>query len=383
MPTPTYQLLVARTRTGAVVDAIEGGTWSADDSLVWSDAGKLSITVPLPGRDRAGQITRSTLRGIANDMSGLSIAVIRDATCLWAGPAVTLGWNRDASSVQLGCSGLGWIFDRRMLVAPGYLADPTNPAADITVSLLPRDLVLELLARATSGLTRRQLPLTIPTQSGVVGDPITYTGGDLRTAHEAIKDTSEADGGPDIALTAELSADQSAISWTARVGAPRLGGLSTATWDYPMIAISGDIDDSETCEYGYVPGDSTASSSTTGDESRYIGVGVRDRGEPYPLLERVDRTSVSEKRPDRLTALAASYVGEYSQASEEIALAVPSDDGPLYRAQYELGDSFTGTITGHPWLDDLVATRRLISVGITTEQTTLTTTGPRLTGSAP
>lgn len=374
MTPPRYRVLVAFTRTGAVFDELDGAEWDFSEPLAWGDIGSATIGLPLPGRDRTGRLVRASLRAVGQAMSACSIAIVENDQVLFAGPVTTLGW--DASGVSIGASSLNWIFDRRMVMNPSYLNDPADPAADIALELQPRDAALELLELGMTG-TRRGLPLTLPAQGGMAGDPILYKATDMRTVFETVKEATEVDGGPDILLLPALSADSSTISWTANLGAPDLGTANRdAVWDYPLVAINGDMDDSETVDHGYVLGDSFGEGE---DERRYIGTTSIDRGEPWPALERADRTSTSEARPDRLAALAASYGQEYKLAVEEVGLSGPSDAGPRYRRDWNLGDVATFVITGHPWLDDQEVTRRIVEVSMGPDETVLTTTGGRLT----
>lgn len=379
MAASDYQILVAHTRTGEVVDALDGVRWSFQEHLAWAEHGSLDVTVPLPGRDRAGQIVRGSLRSLAASMSALSLAVVRDRVALFAGPVTTLGW--DDAQVSVGCASLSWLLDRRIVLTNGYWGDPMNPAANLFYDLVPRDLVLELLMHAVTG-TGRNLPLTVSTQSDANGNQVTYRGSDLRTAHETIKAIVEADGGPDIVLQPQVSNDLSVVSWTASVGDPQLGEVNpAAVWDFPLVAVSGDLDDSETVSTAYVIGDTVEGG---GDEqrTRAVGVSVRDRGDPWPVIERADRTSVSETDPIRLDALAESYGAGYLEAVEEVTLVAPTDAGPRYRDNYNLGDTALFVVTGHPWLDDGDALRRIVSVAVSADETTVTTSGPRLSPEA-
>ncbi|MFC5992956.1 hypothetical protein ACFQE5_01875 [Pseudonocardia hispaniensis] len=379
MTLPDFQVLVARTRTGEIVDSIDQPGWSFDEPLAWGEAGRCDVTVDLPGRDRAGQILRSTLRGIAAGMSSVSLAIVRDRTVLWAGPVVTLGW--DATGVNIGCATLDWVYERRTVVADGYWHDPADEAANLVRELLPRDLVLELLARATAG-PGRNLPVSLPAQSGAEGATVTYLGADLRTTRETVAELVDADGGPDVLLRPQLSPDMATLSWDVAVGDPHLGGPNDdAVWDFPLVAVSGDLDDSETATVAYAAGD--APDVDGGEKRRLVGVYAVDRGDPWLVLERADRTNVSNAYPDQLAALAKSYQQQYAQAVEEITLAAPTDAGPAYRTTWNLGDTGGFTVTGHPWLDDVDTRRRIIAVSMTPAELKLTTIGARLTPGSP
>ena len=375
MAPPLFQVLVARTRTGEIIDALPDPTWSMDDALAWADTGGLYLLLPLPGIDRAGLVRRGSLRSTATAMSSASLVLARDGVALFAGPVITLGW--DAAGVSLAAAGPGWLFERRMAINPSGLATPAT--ADVLLELTPADRALELLTLATTG-PGRGLPITIPAQSGDQGDQVLYAGADLRTVHEAIRDVVEADGGPDLIIQPTLSADLSTLGWVVAVGQPDLGGLNRdAVWDFPLVAIAGDLDDSETVDRAYVPGDSTGGDSTGGEEeTRPIGTHGADRGDA-PALERADRTSGSETRPPQLDALARSYSDQYRYAVEEITVTAPTDTGPQYRTQYNLGDVGRFSVTGHPWLDDTEVQRRIVAVSLTSRSTELVTVGDRVT----
>jgi hypothetical protein len=371
---PTYQVLVAVTATGAVVDALDVADWSCTAHLAWAEADTADVTVPLPGRDRAGQLVRTSLRSIGLGMSTYSLVIVRERTALWAGPVVSLGW--DTTGVKIGAAGPSWIFDRRIICAAGYETNPGNPAADLALALSPRDRVISLLTRAATG-TGRTLPLTLPTMSGFTADePIVYHGLDLRTAFEAVKDTVEGDAGPDVRLDAALTNDLATLSWGVSVGDPALGEANPrAVWDYPAVLVSGDRDESETATTAYTVGNTPRGYAGDEDPQRILSVASYAPASPGLVLERADRTSVSETNPTLLDASARSYLATYRTAAERLSLVAATADTPPYRSAWQLGDTATINVTGHPWLDDEVLTRRLVGLTLTPAAATLIVQG--------
>lgn len=367
-----YRVLLARTMTGEVLDEFgPSAGWTFTENLAFGELGKADVTVPLPGRDRAGQHRRTTLRACADGRSRLSVCIVADRVALWAGPVTGVDWNTEDATVR--ASTLQWILERRMLMDPAYLADPMNPAADVTYTLSRRDLALAVLALATSG-PRRALPLTLPAGDGDAGLPVTYRGVDLRTALEELETITTEEGGPDLVLQPTVDLTLSTIGWAAALGSPRLGGINPdATWDVALTAPSGEIDDSETVDTGYILGDELESS---GDErSRAVGVAQLERADDVPALERADRTQSSETDPVRLAAQAASWANEYRDAAEEITLAAASpEQAPAYRRAWNLGDVGAFPVVDHPWLDDTTLIRRIVSATMSPTSLDIATT---------
>lgn len=371
---PTYQVLVAVTATGAVVDALDVADWSFTAHLAWAEADACDVTVPLPGRDRAGQLVRTSLRSIGLGMSTYSLVIVRERTALWAGPVVSMGW--DSTGVKIGCAEIGWVLDRRIICTAGFETNPANPGADVTLSLAARDRAISLITQATTG-TGRTLPLTLPSLSGLASDqPVVYRGLDLRTGAEAVKEIVEADGGPDIRFDAGLTNDLATLSWGVAVGDPALGEANPdAVWNYPAVLIGGDRDDSETVTTAYTVGDTPR--GYAGDENpvRIISVASYAPTAPGLVLERADRTTVSETNPTLLDASVRSYLSVYRNAAERLTLGTTTVDGPRYRESWQLGDTGEIAVTGHPWLDDSTLVRRIVGVTMNSAATTLIVEG--------
>lgn len=386
-PAPQYQVLVAYTITGQVVDALDQPGWSYEDHLAWADNGKATVTMPLPGRDRASAPVRDTLRSIASGGVGLSLAIVETleglgSRCLFAGPIVSPpSW--DAESVSIGVGSIGKaILDRRRVVNPDYLTRPNNPLADVTMRLQPEDRVRALVALCISG-TGRALPINIGPQTGLEGPAVTYRGSELKSCYESVKAIVEADGGPDVMLVPQVTSDLTGVYWDLAVGTPLGGPNPDAVWDYPVVAVSGDSDDSQTGDTAYIVGDATSSSGSggaagAGSQARLIGIGRNDRAAIRPALEIVDRTSASETRQEQLDDLATSYAQQYQRPVESLELQTLSDVAPFYRRAWGLGDAGRFVFTGHPWLDDREISARIIGVKHDAATLTFSTAGVRI-----
>lgn len=360
---PLYEMFVAWTRTGQIVDQIEPSAWSYSESVVWPDLGRMQVTVPLLGRRGLVNLAnRTSLRSVANAMSSQSLVLARNGRAVFAGPVYTVGWDKD--SVTIGCASLGKLFDSRVLLASGWWGQPTATAADLHFELTPRDLAIQLLTEGSTGY-RRDLPITIPGQTGGEGTAANYLGKDLGTVYDRLREVVERDDGPEVYLAPELYSDKTMLRWNALVGTPRIGTAATwlpgdmlPTWDYQtnVLELSGDLDASEKVRVGYVPGSSTV-------DTRLIGVATYDSGDPMDVaLERADRTSVSEARQEQLDALARSYIDVHRYPTEAITLSVLGDHSPVIGDEWQYGDVVSLRVDGHPWLEDGDYLRRIIGV---------------------
>jgi hypothetical protein len=355
-PTPLDEVLVAVTRTGEVVGQLPWETWSYSEALAWSDPGKATVTVPL--RDRRGSPiatgTRELLWSIRRFPWTYSVVIVRDQRALWAGPGLTVG--RSGGTVTVGCVSITKLFDRRWVIQDPYYGDPTNALGNIHLELSTRDLVIELITRGSTGF-RRDLPLDLPDQLGDGGIAVDYVAADLGTVTERVKEAVDRDDGPDVLITPQLDLDQRYLRWTVDVGNPRLGSTtSAATFDGAITDITDDVDGTEMVSTAAVVGDAS------GDDARLIGISVVDRGDPHPALEGADQTSVSERRPEALAALARSYGEAYAQAPETLTFTVDADSRPRWQEDYSYGDVATYTVNGDDWLPDGDYVRRIISV---------------------
>jgi hypothetical protein len=278
--------------------------------------------------------------------------------------------------VRIGAAGPSWIFDRRIICAAGYEANPGAPAADYAVALSQRDRAIALLTRGSTG-TGRTLPLTLPALSGFTADePIVYKGLDLRTAYEAVKETVEGEAGPDVRFDPGLTNDLATLSWGVAVGEPTLGEANPrAVWDYPAVLVSGDRDESETVTTAYAVGDTPRGYAGDENPQRILSVATYAPAAPGLVLERADRTTVSETNPTLLDASVRSHLATYRTAAERLTLATTTADGARYRDAWTLGDTGQINVVGHPWLDDGVLTRRLVGVTQNAAATTLIVQG--------
>lgn len=367
MAAPDYEVLVALTRTGELVDSLPVTAWTWSDGVAWADPGQMTVTVPLTGPDAAGRATVETLRSVRRAPWSLTLVLMRDQRAVWAGPAVTLGWS--GTEVAVGCSSISRLLDRRMVIADGWYTQPWRVEGNVTLELTTRDLVIELIRRGTTG-PGRDIPLDLPVGSGARGERVEYLAADLKTVSEALKQATERDDGPDVVIRPIVSLRDSLLRWTIDVGNPRIGTTeSAATFDLSgaIRTLTGDVDGSEAVSTGYVLGD------TAGTDNRLIGVAAVDRGHPYVALERADRTSVSEKRQVQLDALARSYVDAYQDGAETWALTVHADHPPIFELEWRLGDVISVHVERHPWLEDGTCDRRVVSVDATPDELTLHT----------
>ena len=363
------EVLIAYTRSGRIVDSVPFTNWSWSDSVDWEDTGKMSVTVPLTGKNAAARNTVETLRSIKRAPWTLSLVLMQDGRAMYAGPAISAPWN--ATEITVGCTSISALFDRRMVISPDYLDRPWRVEADVKLALGSRDLVLELLARGMTG-RRRDLPLMLPPQRGTTGEEVVYLGYDLKTVYEAVKDATERDDGPDVVIRPVVSLRDRQLRWVADVGDPRLGSSTpAATVDSVSAAqsLSGDIDGSEAVDTGYVLGDGSGS-------DRLIGVAIVDRGDPHPALERADRTSVSETRQEQLDSKARAYVDQYQDGTESWAVDLHGDAQPRFGTEWGLGDVLRLRIDNHPWQPDGNFLRRAVGVDAKPDTLTLHSTDP-------
>jgi hypothetical protein len=254
---PDYKVLVFVTRTGTIVDELPVTDWSPDDSIGWADSGGMTIAIPLTGRAgvNAGQI--ETVRSIDRAGWTYTCCLVRDQRAIWAGPAISVDFDPDKVSID--CVDISQIFERRMVIADGYFGNPMTSDANVALTLVTRDLVIELVTRGMTGF-RRDLPIDVPAQSGAEGPGVEYLAADLKTVHEAVKDVVDREDGPDVYLRPYLSLAQDQLRWSMEVGTPLLGSsTSVAVFDFPgsITNLSGTTDASECVSTAYVVGDST------------------------------------------------------------------------------------------------------------------------------
>lgn len=376
----TYSLAVFWIRTGEVIGYLpEGCAWDAEENLVWSALGAMSVTCPLPGFNLAGEALRGLLRTITREGSSVGVCLIREADrrALWAGPVMGVDVN---DSFKITAATVGKLLDSRILIANPRWGAPNDSAGDLSFPLLPRDLVLELFAQGSTGY-RRDLPLVIPGQSGRTGEVTAYKAEELVTVYEAVKKVTERDDGPEVVVTpiiVDETDERSRVRFVIEVGSPLLGSaadyrrdMPVPTWDWQagLVDLAYSFDYSEMVSTGYVPGDSIAAGA---DRRRIIGVHVIDRGGDYlPALERADRQNTSSTNVTELNAQAREYVGVHAWPTHDWTVTVALDRWPLLGSQWRLGDVVRMRLDRHPTIPDGEYLRRVVGYKINNGARTL------------
>jgi hypothetical protein len=335
-------------------------TWSDDVSI--SRGSTLEATIPLDGLS-PDQV--QDVRGVAEGYWRTTLVLSYDDQAVVAGPLVTYKVADDRSSVTLGCGPPGLLLAARMVIAPGFELDPTNPLASLTygATSLP-EIARQMIADGLAG-AQAALPFALPA-AGVGGSAVqTYAATDLGNVLERLGQLSTMDGGPDVHLQPVLGADQTDYTIAVRIGEPRLGQVG-ADWVWTsggnLLTLPIDGDASQMGSRVYVPGRAEYSET---DEPAITPVGVaEDLTYPslgWPLLERADREhGTSEVSETLLYDQARAWLTAYGRPVEVWRATVRADLEP-YPGTWRVGDDARIRVVGDPWLGDTERTRRILT----------------------
>lgn len=355
-----HEILVADTRTGAILDTVPFADFSLTATVDWGRHDTMTVRVPLTGADaRRQQVT-----GIANEPWKRTFVLLADGVAVWAGPLMSTTF--DHTSVSFACGGLTQIFAARMIF------QKVTDSRSITTG--PSDAIVYLLYFATDDGGAYSLPFDYV---GTTGDtPLTtrtWEGRDLPTIYESVKKVVEEDGAPDTRIDVTLNANRTQLTWVARYGTPYLGRVAPiVAWDFPATIqeLTGDLDGSGLLTRGYVLGDGQSADRLILDASNSL----TDQG--YPVLERADRSALSTRDLTTLKSLANSYSAANATQAQTWAVTVHPDYPGLN--QWTLGDNAKFRTSGHWFLPDGEWLRRV--TGFTLTDTTLALeTAPPLT----
>lgn len=212
---PVFDVYVFQTTTGRIVAKLPYSALSFNTPL--DDSGRSTVTVPLtaPGllgfdiRTRTTPWKYSVLVALGGRCQ--FIGVIND----WPSYSV----DDSGGSIEIPAAELWCLLKARPLIA-NYSTVGINgePPADLTINGgTLADIAVSAVLQAQN-MAGGGFPLDAPAVA--VGDEATrtYEGSQITTASDALKNLSDAIGGPDIRFDGRLSADHQTATWVMRVG---------------------------------------------------------------------------------------------------------------------------------------------------------------------
>ena len=117
---PRWRVLIADTRSGQLLGELPYQDLSWTDSLDFTKASNLSVTVPL---ESAADVAR--IRSVAHGAWRYTLIAVYDGTAIAAGPLLTHKVDPDVTSVELGCGGPATILAARLITRLNLMPDPS------------------------------------------------------------------------------------------------------------------------------------------------------------------------------------------------------------------------------------------------------------------
>jgi hypothetical protein len=359
-PPPVWELLIAETKTGAVVRELPvvPGTvpsWSRGVN----SRGQLSAQVLL----YSDMLALSELRELITGGDRYSLAWCAGTWVAQAGPVQkftpTITPKLVDSYLTIECSGIWALCDTRP-VAPAATTNWVATAADTTIGPWSWRTVVKRLLEQMETWTDNELPLVY--EADVAGtNSITYYGYDIGMVGERIHEISQRQDGCDIEFAPRLSGDRKTLEFVVRTGTPYLGqsgSLHVWTSGSDLITVTPVVDYVPAATDWLVPGQGT-------ERGRIIGAAentaMRVAGAPRRWRVAAEHGSVTELAT--LTSYASAYAEMYGAPIENWTAVVDIlGDGPELSAVAP-GDDGLFVIKGNPWLPDGDYRRRVIDIG--------------------
>ena len=226
---PALSLIVGELRTGRrlVSMPVSDCSWS----VASGSPGTIEATIPKLAADyqRMSPVTlggvtrfvpdgrrRGDLRGVT-EPGRMFAAVLAGDRVIEAGPI----WARaeDESSLTVRATGLGSIFDHRLLLSSAVAWGTVGAVASSSLSYsgLSLGTIAKRLVQAVMAHTGGDLPIVLPAdESG--SHERTYPGYEMATVAQRLEELSEVEGGPEVAFEPRLTTDRLGIEWVMRVG---------------------------------------------------------------------------------------------------------------------------------------------------------------------
>lgn len=346
----TYQVLVADTRTGRILDELPAlPRWTT----ALNAAGQASIDVPLTDAGLASRdIRRITLPARA------SLVVVYGTEPVWAGPIWSHRYSAASRVLSLTAAGLWSLLDSRYVLPVLASNVPiTDATADTVITNLTLGSIARRVVNQALGHTGGNLPLVLPAE--VAGtNQRTYRGYELPQLGEALRQLTAVQDGPDIDFHPRWSTTAGYIEWVMRIGSPLLGQVgSPHTWDYPGGGVV-DLDVEESGRplarvYAVGSGMERAMLTSRSEDLTLVNAG-------WPLLEgEVARKTVEVQ--STLDDWASATLAALDRQVTTWTATVRADLNPTL-GTYSLGDTAVLATSGDPYIPDGAHPVRIVGI---------------------
>lgn len=357
---PTWELLIAETRTGAVIRELPV---VAKSTPTWSrgvnSRGSLTAQVPV----YSDMISTAALHELLDEPARYSIAWCAGSWVAQAGPIqrvipVRADKARD-SYLNVEARGLWSLLDDRP-IGPAGTTVWTAEAADTVLGPLSWRTVVKKLCEQMETWTDSGLPLVY--EADVAGTATaTYRGYELARVGERIHDITQLRDGCDVEIRPRLSADRKTLEWLVVTGDPYLGQSgSPHVWVSgsdllsvtPILDATNQATDHIVTGQGSERGRLIASATNTA---------LTSAGGPRRWAVYAEHGSTTD------LAVLAEYAEAYAEAygaplSNWSAVVRTYGAGPIL-STFEPGDDGLFMVTGEPWLTEGDYRRRIIDIG--------------------
>lgn len=353
---PTWELLIADTRTGTVVRELPvtgDPSWKRGVNA----RGDLTAQIPI----YSDMIRRTDLRELLSAGDRYSLAWCAGSWVAQAGPIQKISPGRSEklidSAVSVECKGIWSLIDTRP-VAPAATADWTADAADTTIGPFSWRTIVKRLLEQMETWTDAGLPLVY--EADVAGtSTVTYGGYDLAMVGERIHEITQRQDGCDIEFAPRLSADRTVLEWVVRTGDPYLGQSgSPHVWasGADLVSVTPVTDFVPSATDWLVPGQGTERGRIVGGAQNQA---LTAAGAPRKWRVVGEHGSVTELAT--VNDYAAAYAEMYGAPIENWTAVVDIIGDTV--TSVDPGDDGLFFVTGEPWIADGDYRRRIIDIG--------------------
>lgn len=359
-PASTWELLIADTRTGAVIRELP----IVKDSVpTWSrgvnSRGSLTAQIPVYN----DMIGRAELTELITGGDRWSLAWCAGTWVAQAGPISKYTPTRAEQLVDsyltVECRGVWALADSRP-VGPSTTTDWTLAAADTTLGPTSWRTIIKQLLVQMETWTGQDLPLVY--EADVAGtNTITYRGYDLGMVGERCHEITQRQDGCDLEFRPRLSPDRKTLEYVVATGDPYLGQSgSPHVWasGADLVSVAPTVDVVPAATDILVPGQGT-------ERGRLIGYAVNqaltNAGAPRRWRVIGDHSSVTDLTT--LADYATAYAEAYGAPVENWTAVVDLDGAGTVLSGVDPGDDALFVVVGEPFLADGDYRRRIIDMG--------------------
>lgn len=292
-----------------------------------------------------------------------------DDFVIQAGPPTSCSFDQNSATLKVQGSGIGAIFDQRIVRASGGLAsNPSDPTGNLSYTNQTFRAIAMSLVQNSIGMSGYGLNITGPTIPEVGTSTRNYFGYSGATVWQRLTELSQVQNGLDYVFTPYLDGSTpKKLYWQLTTGNPQISLNSNSVWDYggAMGSINVDINAAiGPVHRSYVKGSGIDADTMWGYDVNSTALAAQG----YPGTDFIDTNHTDATEQTTIDAYATQNLNQYSTPVETWTVSCRLDGKNRFGSlvsprigEFILGESPLFRVEKHPWVAAGVYRRRILA----------------------